>query len=148
MAPRGKSRTERVPFGVMRQKMTIDQSTKKRLAAEGKVPRWINDDDHGQRIMQAMQGGYEHIQADEVGGQPQEDRRIRKLVGSNKDGSPKYAYLMAIEEKFYKEDQAKKEAVNSKVDTAIRGGNPTGLGHHGVSAEQGKTYVKNIDYTP
>jgi hypothetical protein len=51
---------------------------------------------------------------------------------------------MAIPEKFYTEDQAAKEAVNLKVDQAIRGGNPRGLKPHGVPTELGGTYNKNI----
>ena len=152
---RGKqNRRERVPFGVPRRKMTLDRNTEAELKAAGKVPRWINDEDHGSRLEQAQDGGYEFIQAkgSEAVGEGKEvqerDRAIKKLVGTHKDGKPKYAYLMAIDEKYHKEDQAKKEATNAKVDEAIRGGNPTGLSHHGVSPDKGGTYVKNVDYTP
>lgn len=151
MRVRNADRKERIPFGVPRKKLNIDRSTSKQL--QGKVPRWINDDDD--RITRAQDGGYDFVSADgterigDVGEQAQEqDRKVRKLVGKHKDGSPKYAYLMAIPEDFYKEDQKKKEAVNKMVDDAIRGGQPHGTPGHNINPNQGGTYVKTIDYTP
>ena len=141
-------RIERVPFGVPKRKMNIDANTTKRL--NGRVPRWINDIDN--RIAEAQAGGYEFIEGEvktgDAGKAADPDRRVRKLVGRNKDGSPRFAYLMAINEDFYKEDQAKKEETNMMVDTAVKGGNPTGLTHHGVAPSSGGVYVKNIDYQP
>jgi hypothetical protein len=149
-----KERTTRVAFGVPRLKMNLDAKTEARLKKEGVVPRWINDEDHGQRLKNAIDGGYEFVNADgteEVGTTKEvqdRDRRIRKLVGANKDGSAKYAYLMAIPREYYDEDQAKKEATNRMVDDAIRGGSPGGLKPHGIAPDKGGTYVKNVDYTP
>lgn len=154
MAKGRQDRKARVPFGVQRRKMTLDSSTESRMKAEGKVPRWINDEDHGNRLQAAQDGGYDFVQAagTEAVGDAQEiqerDRRIRKLVGTHKDGSPKYAYLMAIDKGLYDEDQAEKEKRNQMVDQAIKGGNPSGLGHHGVSPDKGGSYVKNVDYNP
>lgn len=154
MARGRQDRKARVPFGVQRRKMTLDSATEARLKAEGKVPRWINDDDHGSRLQAAQDGSYEFLMAEgtEVVGDAQEtqerDRRIRKLVGTHKDGSPKYAFLMAIPKELYDEDQAAKEEKNKLVDQAIKGGSPSGLGHHGVSPDKGGSYVKNVDYNP
>jgi hypothetical protein len=140
-------RTERIPFGVPKKKMNIDEETRKRLGT--RVPRWINDTDT--RIVDAQGGGYDFIENVKLGDAKEEsdkDRRVRKQVGKNKDGSPKYAYLMAIPEKFYKEDQKAKEAINAKVDQAIKGGSPQGLQNHGVNPNSGGAYVKNIQYEP
>jgi len=141
-------RKERVPFGIQRRKLNISTEMEKKLV--GKVTRWINDTDS--RISDAQAGGYEFVQEDiKVGDAKttmETDRRKRQRVGTNKDGSPQYSYLMAIKREFYEEDQAKKEETNKKVDLAIRGGAPTGLNHHGVSPNAGGTYVKNIDYQP
>jgi hypothetical protein len=154
MARGRQDRKARVPFGVQRRKMTLDKATEARLKAEGKVPRWVNDDDHGSRLQQAQDGSYEFLTATgtEAVGDAQEtqerDRRIKKLVGTHKDGSPKYAFLMAIDKELYDEDQAAKEQTNKMVDQAIKGGNPSGLGHHGISPDKGGTHVKTVDYTP
>ena len=75
---------------------------------------------------------------------------MRKLVGTHKDGKPKYAYGMVIKQKFYEENKEKKESVNKMVDTAINGGD-TGEGQLGSDPnnpnKQG-LYKKNINYNP
>lgn len=148
---RGKQkRTERIPYGVLRRKLSIDSETEARLKKEGLVPYWFNDDHNGQNLIDALNGGYEFVTAvgeEKIGDIKELQERGRgmsRLVGTHRDGSPQYAYLMAIPEKFYKEDQAAHEAGNAKVDEAIRGGNPTGLKHHGVDPKHGGTYKKNI----
>ena len=150
MARGRQKRTERVPFGVLRRKLNLDPATEKRLKENNMIPRFVNDEDFGQRLKDAQSGGYEFVTADgteklgDISEQQERDRCIKKLVGTHRDGSPKFAYLMAIPEQFYEEDQAAKEAVNMKVDNAIRGGSPTGLKHHGVDPKHGGTYNKNI----
>lgn len=147
---RNNDRRKRNPLGVMRLKMNLDHQTMERLEAEDKVPRWINDSDT--RIQDAMAGDYEFLNRAVSTGDNQEaveeDRRIRKVVGKHKDGSPMYAYLMAIPRDYYEEDQRAKEEQNQKVDQAIRGGNPHGLAPHNVSPNQGGAYVKSVDYKP
>lgn len=149
-----KERRTRQPLGVARKKMSVDDKTAATLKKKGMVPRWINDEDHGGHLRDAVNGGYDFLSSDGtiiVGDAVKKEdanRRIRKLVGTNKDGSPKYAYLMAIKKEFYDEDQAQKEEQNKMVDDAIRGGNPTGLKPHGVAPAQGSATVKNIQYTP
>ena len=148
------STAKRTPFGVQRLKMSLDDATRERIEAMGLVPRWINDEDHGTRLRQAEAGGYVFItsngteQVGDVGAAQDKNRRIRGLVGTHKDGSAKYAYLMGIDKVYYEEDQAAKESQNKMVDDAIRGGSPSGLGHHGVNPDMGSTVVKNIDYKP
>jgi hypothetical protein len=145
-------RRKRTPLGVQRKSLSLDEKTLKAL--NGRVPRWVNDDNHGQRISAALEGGYNFIEStgtEMVGDtvkSEESDRRIRKLVGTHKDNSPKYAYLMAIEKEFYDEDQARKEAENAKVDQTIKGGQPRGINDHGISPDQGRTFVKNVEYQP
>ena len=149
-----KERRTRQPLGIMRKKMSLDSDTMQLLEKKGLVPRWINDDDHGMRIKNAVNGGYDFISSDGemiVGDSVKKEdinRRIRKKVGTHKDGSVKYAYLMSIKKEFYEEDQAKKEEQNEMVDGAIRGGSPAGLKHHGVNPDHGSTTIKNIQYSP
>lgn len=147
---RNTDRRKRNPLGVMRLKMNLDKETVDRLKTEDKVPRWINDSDT--RIQDALAGDYEFLDQVASTGDNQEaveeDRRIRKVVGKHKDGSPMYAYLMAIPREYYEEDQKSKEEQNKKVDQAVRGGSPHGLSPHNVSPNQGGTYVKSVDYKP
>lgn len=153
-AKTAKERRERQPLGVMRKKMSLDAATTKMLETKGLVPRWINDEDHGLRLQNAISGGYDFVSSTGemiVGDQvfkEDEKRRVRKLVGSHKDGSPKYSFLMAIKREFYNEDQAKKEEQNEMVDEAIKGATPPGLKSHGVAPDEGGTYTKNIQYEP
>lgn len=134
--------------------MSLDNRTQALFKKEGLVPRWVNDDDHGGRVQAAINGGYDFVSSDGemiVGDAVKKEdanRRVRKLVGTHKDGSPQYAYLMGIKKEFYDEDQAKKEEQNQMVDDAIRGGAPTGLKPHGVTPDMGGTTVKNVQYTP
>lgn len=149
-----KERRKRQPMGVMRKKLTLDDRTAAMLKKKGLVPRVVNDKDHGSRIQEAINGGYDFVTSDGkiiLGDTTKiEDlnRRVKKLVGTNKDDSPMYAYLMAIRQEFYDEDQAAKEEQNMLVDDAIRGGTPSGVKPHGVSPENGSTYKKTIEYSP
>lgn len=146
---RRNERRKRNPLGVPRLKLNLDDDTMQRLKSEGKVPRWVNDTDT--RIMDAQAGDYEFLTIDAKVGDKQEEverQKISKVVGRNKDGSPMKAYLMAIPEEYYREDQQAKEEINKRVDDAIRGGNPSGLQHHGVDPNKGGAYVKNVDYKP
>lgn len=148
---RDEARTERIPLGVAKLTMSIDQTTADKLKSEGLVPRWIND--VGGRIQDAVAGGYNFVESEGVklGDAKQEqetDRRISKRVGTAQGGAPIMAYLMAIKEEWYREDQERKEEINMQVDKAIMGGKPPGLPDHGMSAEHGETSVKNVSYQP
>lgn len=148
-AETSESRRKRAPFGVPKKKLNLDDATMQRLKDDGLVPRWVND--VGSRIHEALAGDYNFVNNPNVKvGDTEEsvDARIRKQVGTQKTGEPLYAYLMAIKKEFYDEDQEAKEEINKKVDHAIRGGNPTGLKHHGINPELGGSTVKNIDYQP
>lgn len=146
-------RKERKPFGVPRRKMNLDDDTMARLKKANRVPRWINDT--GMRIQNALDGGYEFVldtdapiktgDAQEVA---EQDRKVKKQVGTQKNGDPLFAYLMAIQAKFYDEDQQTKEEVNAMVDQAIKAGHPRGLDNHNVNPAHGSSYVKGIDYKP
>ena len=142
------ARKERVPFGVPRKKLSLSPELEARLTADDKWWYWFNDVDHGEELRQALAGGYEYVTADgyDKTGDDQEKagKRISKLVGTNKDGSPMHAFLMAIKNKWREEDKAKKEEQNIMVDEAILGGNTPGVQGHGVDAKYGGTYKKNI----
>ena len=107
-------RNKRKPFGVARLKLSIDKQL------EGYHYRWVNDEPG--RIASAQSGDYAFAEPLEVGREETEDGRVRELVGTNKDGSSMYAYLMRIPLDFYLEDQQEKQAYLDDVDNAIRGG--------------------------
>jgi hypothetical protein len=144
------ARKERVPFGVHRKKLDPHPDLKARLDADDKVSYWFNDVDHGSRIQAAQDAGYEFVTAEgyeklgDANEKQEKGKKIKKLVGANKDGSPMYAFLMAIKRKWYEEDQAKKARENDRVDEAILGGNTPGVQGHGVKSSYGGTYKKNI----
>ena len=150
---RGRKETRRGgSFGQRKMKMKLDDATAKRLESEGLNFRWINDDEG--RIEAAFQADYDFLTADgteqigDLGEATEKGRRMRKLVGTHKDGKPKYAYGMVIKQKYYEESQAKKEELNRKVDTAIQGGNTPGVKDHGLDPAKGSTNVKNVNYNP
>lgn len=144
-----KSRRTRRAFGVRRLKMEIDAATLDRLESEQMVPRWVNDENNGQRIRDAIEGGYEFVESqgsEEVGSeQVDADKKIKLTVGTNKDGSPLYAFLMAIPKEFRDEDNAAKERQNKMVDDSIRAGRPNGTQSLGVSSDLASVTAKNIN---
>ena len=116
-----RDRKKRVPFGVPRMKLKTDQ-------VPGKVRRWINDD--VDRLGSAHEGGYEfveHAQSGSAGSaditiRDGMDSRVSKVVGTKADGSPLRAYLMEIDEDWYKEDQEAKQSRVDKTEEALRRG--------------------------
>jgi len=154
---RNKGRRERVTFGKMRSKLSLDASTVAEMERLGKVARWVNDEDAGTRVKSLYERGYDFWAAkgDEVVGDPDggyqppsEGSHMRKHVGMGKDGQPMYAYLMVTDEENYQEDAAAKEAVNMQVDDAIRGGDALEKHKGGMGANEGTTSVKEVKYTP
>jgi hypothetical protein len=91
--------------------------------------------DTGSRIQEALDGGWEFVKPDEVGGVSENvvsrngdlGERIRYLVNPRSgEGSDKYGYLMKIRQEWYEEDQAELQKKNQRIDAAIRGGKITG----------------------
>lgn len=148
-----KARKQRVKFGDARLRMNIDPATADKLKRDGLVPRWVNDVKG--RISELQMRGYDfvrdpdkEIQAGEDDNNTDMGSAVSKIVGTNADGSPMRAYLMAQDKENYEEDQALKEQVNMKVDEAIRAGEPMGPNASSVNSKDGKTYAKNIEYKP
>ena len=152
MAGRGRPSSKRRggSFGQRKMKMKLDSATEARLKSEGLRFRWVNDDEG--RLDEAYQGDYDFLTADgteQIGIEATDKgRRMRKLVGKHKDGTPKYAYGMVIKEQYYQENQDKKEEVNKMVDEAIKGGTAPGTKKHGVDPSHGSTNIKEMNYNP
>lgn len=147
MARSKADRKERIPLGNVRAKMTVDDGTRDKY--QGKRLRWVNDTADG-RLQNAELGGYEFVTADgteRIGegsnGNSDLGSRVSRIVGTKEDGQPMRAYLMAIDEELYQEDQAEKQKEVDQIDTHIRSG---AIG--GTKPGQDGRYVKDINYKP
>lgn len=93
----------------------------------GLTPRWVNDE--GDRIYRFQEAGYEFLTSkgvmvgdrnvDQVEEADKNGSVVFKRVGM-RDGQPLYAYLMAIEEEFYEEDQKRKYNKIDKVERDLK----------------------------
>jgi hypothetical protein len=113
-------------------KRNVFNATQAKLTVNHEIPGYhlhIFNDEPG-RIQTALDGGYEFVSPDEVGGVKDSvvsgntdlGDKVRYLVGSSEKGDGLYAYLMKIKQEWYDEDQAEIQKRNDLVDDAIRGG--------------------------
>lgn len=106
-------RAERIPLGVRKQKLNAE-------IRKGYVGRWVNDD--GDRINQALQGGYTFVAKDNVAKSDDPGNRISRVVGSKASGGALTAYLMEIPEEWYREDQLAKQGRIDDTEALIKRG--------------------------
>lgn len=106
-------RGARVPLGVRKQKLIAD-------TRDGYVGRWINDD--GDRIQQAIQGGWDFVLRDKLATSDDLGNRINRVVGSKSSGGSLTAYLMEIREDWYAADQAEKQEKINATESLIKRG--------------------------
>jgi hypothetical protein len=108
------------------------------------------NDENG-RIADALDGGYEFVTPEEVGGVKENvvsrntdlGDKVRWLVGRTTEGGPLYCYLMKIKQEWFEEDQAILQAKNNLIDDAIRKGRNT---KDGSSAEGFYAPREGINY--
>jgi len=134
-------RKKRIPLGTPVRQLSLPNKPK------GKQVRWINDNwaRHPDRIQQALQADYEFIDAtgqvvgDGDDGNQNLGSRLSRPVGTNPDGSPITAYVMAIDKELFDEDQKIKLVEVDKIDAAIKGGkHKNALGDHGYIPNEGR----------
>lgn len=106
-------RTQRVPFGVPQTKLGIT------LEVPGHHLYWCND--AGGQLEQAQAGGYEFVTPREIG-ETRDGSQVKRLVGTNKDGSPLYAYLLKIKQEWHEEDKKQLAAIDDQFEKAIKRG--------------------------
>lgn len=82
----------------------------------GYVRRFVNDS--GNRIRDLYDRDYEYVEDKSISTDG-EGTRVCRRVGVKKDGSPLYAYLMEVPEKYYQEDQREKQRPLDEFDEAI-----------------------------
>jgi hypothetical protein len=114
----------RTPLGRHRRKLSIDHLN----IPTNKVARWVNDKPG--RIMQAVEGGYQHVRQPEGATRAGEEELVTKgmgdavkaIVGIGESGESITSYLMVIDKDLYDEDQEYKQRQNDKLDEAIKSG--------------------------
>lgn len=134
-------------------KRNVFNGTQGKLTVNHTIPGYhlhIFNDEPG-RVQTALEGGWEFVTPDEVGGVG--DRvvsgntdlgdKVRYLVGKSEKGDGLYAYLMKIKEEWWEEDQIEIQKRNDLVDDAIRGGTNTKAG---TSADGFYTPREGIKY--
>jgi hypothetical protein len=94
--------------------LSLDQTKK----VDGLVYRWFNDRDG--RIQRAQAAGWEFVSnAGEMVENPESademEKMVGKRVGTQKDGAPLMAYLMAVEEEVYDHLQGLKQAKSDQI---------------------------------
>ncbi len=99
--------------GSQRLKLAIPPEVEARLKAEGRTPRWINDE--GNRIHNLTQlDDYDRVDGVEP-----------VTVGTTKEGAPIKAFLHSKPEAFIREDQEKLDSKRRETEAALlRGKNP------------------------
>ena len=130
---KSKDKVARVSFGGPRLKLQLSDEDMKGFKERKKVIHWFNDDPG--RIERAQGGGYKFVNPEHAtslgrgalhmdGSDAESNQRVSIVV--NRSDPITRAYLMEISEKFFKEDQAKKEEVNALVDEALALGGESG----------------------
>ncbi len=110
----------------------VFNGTQAKLTVNHQIPGYvlhIFNDEPG-RIQTAIDGGWEFVSPDEVGGVKDSvtsgntdlGEKVRYLVGTSEKGDGLYAYLLKIKQEWWEEDQRELQKRNDRVDDAIRGG--------------------------
>jgi len=133
-------REERIPLGGQRLRLELRGYDEQ---LEGYVPRWINDD--GDRIIRALEGGYEPVFQNGRGKVADTDMGswVCKTVGTARDNSPQRAYALKIREDLYEEDQAAKRRTIEDIEREIKGGDAPGSDQMNPH-DKAHTYAKNV----
>ena len=131
----------------------VFNGTQAKLTINKQIPGYhmhIFNDEPG-RIQTAIDGGWEFVTPDEVGGVKDSvtsgntdlGDKVRFLVGTSEKGDGLYAYVLKIKQEWWEEDQAEIQKRNDRVDDAIRGGVNVASG---TSAEGFYTPKGGINY--
>ena len=147
-AKRSINRQDRVPLTGLRQKLYVSDKYKK----PGYKYRWFND--HQSKLYDAERAWWSFVtDPDIVVGEGEDGKddlstKVRRKVGTRDNGSPIYAYLMKIQEKFYREDFEVYNRNLDVTDAAIKRGAHIG-GEPGVDGKYipapGITYESKLE---
>lgn len=99
--------------GSQRLKLAIPPEVEARLKAEGRIPRWVNDEGNRMHNLTKLDD------YDRVDGVP------ARVVGTTKEGKPIKAYLCSKPKAFVDDDRRKADAPRVEFEKALeRGKNP------------------------
>jgi hypothetical protein len=112
-------RRRRASVGGFVSKLDVPQATLEKLRAEGKTPRFVNDDVN--RLEEVKELGYEFV-SDKGVQTSQPGSRISRLVGTKANGEPLHAYLMETPDELFAQGLAEQEAANRLIDESITAG--------------------------
>lgn len=97
-------RLARNPFGSMKQKLALPERP-------GYHRHWFNDSPG--RVDEANENGWSHVK-------DKQGKKVRRVVGSAKEGGPLFAYAMEIPKIFFNRDMDARHAVASARMEEIR----------------------------
>jgi hypothetical protein len=103
--------------GGQRLKLAIPPEIAERLKAEGRTPRWINDEGNRMHNLTRLD---DYDKVDDVPPVP---------VGSTKEGKPIKAHLCSKPTAFIEEDRAKLDERRKETERALLRGKPPGESH-------------------
>lgn len=114
-------KTESVPPSKRRRRASVGGFNMKLAIPQraGFVRRWFNDTPG--RIAEAEDLAYDHVKEEGIKSDSP-DSRVRRLVGTQANGQPLYAYLMETPKEEYRAGQDEKEEQHRLVDKAISEG--------------------------
>ena len=133
LSERSKAKTPRVSMGGPRLKLQLSDADVQEFKRRKQVPHWFNDESG--RLERALGGGYSFVKPEHAkslgqgalhGGGNDPESNARVSIVANRGEPVIRAYLMEISEKFFREDQAKKEKINVQVDEALALGGERG----------------------
>lgn len=122
-------RKTRKPLGAYAQKLALDRRS-------GYHRHWFNDT--GNRIAEAATNGWSHILNEE-------NRPIRRAVGTGRDNGVQYAYAMEIPEVFWLEDMAARHEVAQEKIEALKKSPVRAEKGQAQRSDQGKFYSPQED---
>lgn len=96
---------------------------RRRLAAParpGFERRWVNDE--GNNLSARHADDWDHVEDPDSKDEAADGKRIRRAVGTQRNGQPLFAYLMEKHEDWYKDDQGDKQKSIQATEDAIRRG--------------------------
>src|SRR5208337_332021 len=144
--PRGVRRKEGASLGVPRLKLSISERTIRYFESRRERPRWINDDPG--RLEFAEEAGYRFVTKGEIldpigegadiAAVEGQDSRVSRVVGTRESLAPTVAYLMAIPEELYQEDQEKQLALIKQREAAMS----QGVDEQGAPGKDGRYIPK------
>jgi hypothetical protein len=119
-----------------RRKKNVFNGTALKLSVQKTIPGYHLHvfTDHGNRIYEAEENGYEFVSPEEIGGVSENvvsrngdlGNRVRFLVNPRAEGSQQFGYLMKLRNEWWEEDEAARQEKPNMIDANIKKGQVAG----------------------